>query len=324
MKKILCLFFALLFLLAGCEQAECVQTEFLMDTVCSVRVKQKHAQQAVQDTFLLLREMDRRLSRTNPKGEIFALNRDGEAVLSEDAARVVEAGLVFGVLSQGKFDISIAPVKALWDFTNGVCPEESALQKALTYVDYQKVTLSGQKVTMEKGMELDLGGIGKGYCVDQAAAFLREKGIKNALIDLGGNVACLGENGTMRWRVALRDPFGEATDVMGVFTLHDGDTVTTSGTYERCFTKDGVTYHHILDPKTGLSAQTDLVSATILCNSALSGDALSTICILLGSEEGMALIEKLPDVEALLVKADQSVLFSSGFAKGTVNYEEIK
>ncbi|MBQ3864227.1 MAG: FAD:protein FMN transferase [Clostridia bacterium] len=321
MRRILCLAAALLLCLASCTAPETVQTEFMMDTVCTIRSPEGGSGEKIQNTFLLLRDMDARLSREKTGSEIWTVNRDGGGEISPEAREIIEAGIRYGELSDGLFDITIAPVKALWDFTTGTIPEAEALAEAVRKVDFRKIRTTETGILLEEGMGIDLGGIAKGYCADRAAEDLRRQGITQALIDLGGNIACIGTNRGKEWRVGLRDPFGNAGEVLGVFTLRDGDTVTTSGTYERFFEKDGKIWHHILDPRTGKSAETDLVSATIICPRAIDGDALSTIAILLGSEKAMALVEDTADTEAILVLADGSIRTSSGFANGKIRFQ---
>jgi thiamine biosynthesis lipoprotein len=162
-------------------------------------------------------------------------------------------------------------------------------------------------------MAIDLGAIAKGYAADEAVAVLRANGVESAFVNLGGNVYVIGAKpDNSPWRIGIRDPFAqEANSFVGVISATD-TSVVTSGTYERYFVKDGVTYHHILDPKTGYPAESDLASVTIISPESIVADAVSTSTFLIGKEAGKALIESLPNVEAVLVDKDRNVWVSSG------------
>ena len=179
-------------------------------------------------------------------------------------------------------------------------------------VDYTQIKVEGNTVTLPEGMMIDLGGIAKGYIADELAAFLREQGVTSADLNLGGNVITIGRkpDGTA-WRIGVQNPHGSRDESILILNLVDA-TVVTSGNYERYFELDGVRYHHILDPETGYPVSNGLASVSIITQSSMYADALSTACYVLGLEEGMALIEELEDVEAIFITEDLEIHYSSG------------
>ena len=217
-------------------------------------------------------------------------------------------------LTEGAFSITIAPVTALWTFTgtisNSVPTDETRLN-TLPLVDDQKIELGeNNTVTLPAGMQIDLGGIAKGYIADKVAAIVREKAYAG-IVSLGGNVYTVGcKPDGSKFSVAITDPAKPSTAISVIYT---GDcTVVTSGTYERGFNFGGVRYHHILDPQTGWPAQSDLVSASFVMESSMTADALATACIVIGSEKAMALANE-QGLDAMFITADGTLLFTDGF-----------
>ncbi|MDL2234117.1 FAD:protein FMN transferase [Ruminococcaceae bacterium OttesenSCG-928-L11] len=228
---------------------------------------------------------------------------------------LVETALRYARLSDGAFDCTIAPVTTLWGFPSGMpsLPEPAAIREALAQVDYTRLETRDRAVrTASPGMAIDLGGIAKGYACDEAAALLRQQGVTSAILDFGGNVYALGNkpDGSL-WKVGLQTPVAGAGGIIGHITCAD-KAIVTSGGYERWFEENGVTYHHILDPATGYPADSGLLSATIVTDSATNADALSTACFVLGVEEGLALIAGLDGVEAIFVTTAREVIVTDG------------
>ena len=181
----------------------------------------------------------------------------------------------------------------------------------MTRVDDQKIVLGeNNTVTLPAGMQIDLGGIAKGYIADEVAKIIKDKAYAG-IISLGGNVYTIGRKPDgSRFSVGITDPWASYTYKGVIYT--ESCTVVTSGTYERGFDFGGVRYHHILDPKTGWPAQSDLVSATFVMDSSMTADALATACIVIGSEKALALASEL-GLDALLIKKDGTILFTQGF-----------
>ena len=237
-------------------------------------------------------------------------------MLSDPLAELIAAGLHYGVISDGAFDISIAPVSSLWDFTSGegTVPDSDAIAEALELVNYRDVMLEGNEIRFAKeGMQLDLGAVAKGYIADRIKDYLLEQGVESAIIDLGGNILCVGNRpGGDPFRIGLQRPFASYSETVATVEITD-KSVVSSGIYERYFEEDGVLYHHILNPKTGYPYDNGLVSVTIISDESVDGDGLSTSCFALGLEKGMELVDSLPDVQAVFITEDGELHFSEGF-----------
>lgn len=238
-----------------------------------------------------------------------------EASLDPEVASVVGRAIVVARLSQGAFDPTVAPVIDLWDFEPGArVPDDDEIMRALARVDYAQLDLDAAGGTLRAPLdvEIDLDGIIKGYAVDRVVAVLRSEGVEAAIVDAGGDIGFLGSSPTgPAWRVGVKHPRREG--LLGVLAV-EGGSVATSGDYQRTVDIDGVSYHHLIDTATGYPAR-DLASATVWARSALDADALATAVFVMGPEDGLALAERLDDVEALVVTAE-------GDVRGTPRAEE--
>ena len=250
--------------------------------------------------------------------EISAINRAGgqPVDVSDETAELIKLGIEYGELSGGLFDITIAPASTLWDFKDnesGTLPDAGALKEAVTHIDYRQIQVDKDTVTLsDPDARIDLGGIAKGYIADRLKDYLEEEGVRHALINLGGNMAAVGDRyGGGPFRIGLQKPFASEGTAMTSVEITD-QSVVTSGCYERYFEKDGTIYHHILDPRTGYPIQNGLYQVTIISDSSADGDALSTACYALGLEKGMELIESLEGIEAVFVTSDYEIQATSG------------
>lgn len=251
----------------------------------------------------------------------YSIRQDGSITFEISALleRIVKKGLEYSKKSDGRFDIAIEPVSSLWDFTvkKPTVPDEQKIEKALAYVDYQKIALDDQKLTFQMpGMGIDLGGIAKGFIADELKAYLEKKGVKSAVIDLGGNVLCIGKKDPKTpFHIGIQQPFADRNETIAAVSV-DGLSIVSSGIYERYFkTKDGTLYHHILNPKTGYSYDNDLMAVTILSKKSVDGDGLSTSCFAMGKKEGLAFINNIDGVEAVFITKDEKMHYSKGFSK---------
>lgn len=293
-------------------------TGFYFDTVVTVRLDGTDDETILKEAFEKMADYESMLSRTREGSDVWEINHNsGNPVeVHEETAALLALALEYGELSDGAFDITIAPYIDLWDFQNnsGTLPSEEALAKAGAHTGLSNVHLDGTTVTLDDpDTAIDLGGIAKGYIADRIKEFLLEKGVTSAFINLGGNVLTIGTKPDGQpWNIGIRDPFRTASDIITIVKA-DGQSIVTSGTYERFFEKDGVIYHHILDPQTGCPIRNGLKSVTILSDTSADGDALSTSCFVLGLERGMELIETLDQIEAMFITEDEEIHYSSGF-----------
>ncbi len=235
--------------------------------------------------------------------------------ISEDLAALLSKGLTSTRESDGAFDIAIAPLTSLWDFTaeNPKVPDDADIQKVLPLCSSSGVTINGQDITLPSDdIQFDVGAIAKGYIADRLKDFLVKKGVNSAIINLGGNVLCIGSkpDGTP-FKVGIQKPFADRNETEAVMDI-TGKSVVSSGIYERCFKQDGKLYHHILNPKTGYPYDNGLISVTIISDQSVDGDALSTTCFALGLDEGLKFAEK-KDVQAVFITEDYELHYTDGF-----------
>lgn len=259
----------------------------------------EEAKKALLEVQSRLLEIDERMSAFRLDSEIsqVALAAGKEPVkVSTDTFAVLREGQRIGTLSAGAFDITVRPLSQLWSFRGdtGKIPFGETIALALAKVDYHALLLDETKGTAyleNSGSSLDLGGLAKGYAADEAKRILRAYGVKNALINLGGNILAMGSfEGTKPWRIALRNPLSLRGDYFAVLETHE-ETVVTSGIDEQFFIQHGKLYHHILDPRTGYPAESDLASVSVIGEKSLTADALATAAFVLGKEKGSALIK---------------------------------
>ena len=273
-------------------------------------------QSALDAALLECERYEKLLSKTIEQSDVWRMNHANgrPTAVSADTAAILQTAIAVSGASDGMFDITVAPVVALWDFTSGATslPEEAARQAAAKLVDYRNISLNKNEVTLNKGATIDLGGIAKGYIADQVAAFLREQGAKHILVNLGGNVLVYGgKPDGSAWAVGIQDPDGETGKSLVMLNAMDA-SVVTSGIYERGFTVNGKRYHHILHPHTGMPVDNELASVTIISESSVLGDALSTACLVLGTEHALRLLEQFEGVEAVFVTREKEITATPG------------
>lgn len=282
---------------------------FAMDTFVSAKVKGFAAKDAAGGISTLVRELDsKQLSRYTSGSEISRINSEAETVLSDEMRDYITELLEVGKMSGGKFDIALGAVSDLWSFNDSPrVPSTDELTDALSRSGSDKLSLSGNTLTRADGCIVDLGSAGKGIALDKVKSYLSDKKISSAVVSVGGSVLLYGKGS---FNVGVRDPWGEAGRSVMTVKLGAG-CVSTSGSYERCFEQGGKRYHHILDPDTGLPVDNGLVSVTVISDSGLLSDALSTACFVLGAEGGAKLAAKY-GCEAIFITEDKKVICTDG------------
>lgn len=309
-----------LVLLSGCRSAsssEGARTGFALDTVISITVYEAEdtvdTDTVLDECFAEIERLENLFSVTVPQSDISRINAaDGAPVqVAAETAELLRLCLQYGDISQGAFDVTLRPVTVLWDFSadSPSLPNESRLKDAVSTVDYRHLTVTGTTATLTEGA-LDLGGIAKGYIGDRVRDLLVKRGVTSALIDLGGNIVTVGKKQGKDWRIGVKDPLNTAN--LGAILEGSNLSVVTSGVYERGFTLDGVRYHHLLSPKTGMPVQNGLASVTIVCENSAQADALSTTCFVLGEEKAFSLLQELEGVEALFIRDDGTIRATQG------------
>ncbi len=293
---------------------------FAMDTYMTVTAYGSAAEEAVAAAEEEINRLDALLSTGIETSEIAMLNNSGgeTVTLSEDTAVLVEEALALYEHTNGAFNIAVYPLMEAWGFTTQEfrVPEASEIAELLAYTDASKIEYNSEtkEITLPEGVQIDLGGIAKGYTSAKVATIMKEYGISSAMINLGGNVQVLGsKTDGSDWRVAVQDP--EDSDAMlGVLSVSD-KAIITSGGYERYFEEDGITYHHILDPETGYPADNGVSSVTIISENGMLADGLSTSLFIMGEEKAAEYWQSHTDeFDYILVTEDGIMYVSEGIA----------
>ena len=305
--------------LSGCAtEIEPVETSlFAMNTYMTFTVYGENAQDALDESVELIQTMESRWAVTDDESEIYRANHsDGRPIsVSEETAALISFALDMAEKTESALDPTIYPVLSAWGFTTDSkqVPSQEQIDALLERVDYSEIQLDGTTFTMPKGMQLDLGAVGKGYTADLVAEVLQTHGVQSALINLGGNIQAVGPRPDgSDWRIGIRAPWGE--DNLGVLEISDA-AVVTSGGYENYFEdKDGNIYWHILDPSTGYPANSGLQAVTIIGEEGRLCDALSTALFVMGTEQAEAYWRENGGFDMLLVTDENEILLTEGIA----------
>lgn len=290
------------------------KTNIFFDTVITIKLYDCDDEALLDEALSLCEVYEEMWSRTIDTSEISQINNANGApvTVSDETIELLEIGLYYSELSEGAFDLTIAPLSILWDFgTNTTVPDEEDIETAKAQVDYHQIVIEGNEVYLTSpDAMIDVGAIAKGYIADLIKEFLIENGVESALINLGGNVLAIGDNvDDTDFQIGIKEPFDDTGSYITSVSIND-QSVVTSGIYERYFEVDDVLYHHILDPDTGYPYDNDLIAVTIISEKSVDGDALSTTCYALGLEKGMELIESLEGIEAIFVTQDMNLHYS--------------
>ena len=321
MKKAKIFALAAVLLLTACADNTPHQISFFsMDTYMEITAYGSKGEAAIascKDEIYLLEAL---LSATDETSDIGRINASGTADVSPVTAEIIEYAMQIGEETGGVLDITVYPVLKEWGFISKdyKIPDREALDGLLESVDFTQIQIEGNAiptVTVPKGVQLDLGALAKGCASDRAAEILREKGVTSALINLGGNIMTVGSNPNgSPWKIGIRNPFS-LDENMGVLEVAD-KAVVTSGGYERNFTADGKTYHHIIDPATGCPAESGLASVTVVGDSGMMCDALSTALFVMGAEEAAEFHREKGGFDMILVTEEGEILITEGIADG--------
>jgi thiamine biosynthesis lipoprotein len=332
-------FLVLAFLGFSCSPAPLPRTDFVLGTLCSVNLFEGGTGADYDAVFARFREIQGIMAFTGGEAtDLDRINRNAglrPVAVPGELLDVLEQARRYAELSEGAFDPTIGPLVSLWGIggESPRVPGPAEIERALNLVNWRDLVIdrgAGTAFLRRRGQALDLGAIAKGYAADQAALILdsrqsrrdwqgwwnrqawRNRQGRRAIIDLGGNILALGERpGQESWRIGVQDPLEERGSYLGILRVKN-KSVVTSGIYERYFEEGGLRYHHILSTGNGYPVRNGLLSVTIVADRSIDADALSTACFALGLEKGLALAEALPDVEAVFVCEDRTVILSSG------------
>ena len=313
----------LIIALNGCSPAQVhpvSKSGFVLDTACTMTLYDKAPADTLDKAFAILDHVNTTMTIDSKQSELINVNdAAGEHAVQVDPElyAVIKDGLHFSRLSSGAFDITVGPLVKLWGIGTGgdSVPPEAKIKQALSLIGYRHVVLNDadHSVFLEhRGMMIDLGGIAKGYAGDEVQAFLEKVGVHHALIDLGGNIVAMGSKPDgSPWRVGIQDPDLARGSYIGVVSVTN-KSVVSSGQYERFLTYKGKNYGHILSTTNGFPIDNGITSTTIIAVNGTEADALSTSVFALGVQKGLALVNSLPGVEAIILTADKQVYLSNG------------
>lgn len=297
------------------------RTEFVLGTVVTIKIYDDNVSEEVfNKAFKKLRDIENKMTINSEESEVIDINKKAGkdfVKVSEDTFYVIGKGKYFSKLSQGRFDISIGSLVKLWNIGTEYAkvPSEEEIDARKKLVNYNDVILDEKTRSVKlnkEDMVLDLGGIAKGYGADEVVKILKENNVNHAIINLGGNVFAYGnKKDGSPWRIGIQSPNSSRGGYIGIVKISD-KTVVTSGIYERFFEENGKRYHHILDPDTGYPIENKLSGISIIADSSIDADSLSTSAFALGLDKGIDLIESLDNVEAVFITEDSKVYITSG------------
>ena len=314
---------------AADSQEPISSTAIKLNTAVTVTIYDSKDRDLLTECMNLCDKYEKVFSRTDADSELYKLNHrkltpaegtEDTYQVSDSLAELVSEGLDYSELSKGAFDIAIEPLTSLWDFTaeDPQVPKDSLIQAALPKCDYHNISVDKDKneITLKTDdTAIELGAIAKGYIADRLKDYLISQNVKSAIINLGGNVLCIGgKPDNSAFKIGIQKPFADRSETIAVMDIRD-KSVVSSGIYERCFEQDGILYHHLLNPKTGYPYDNGLIAVTIISDKSVDGDALSTTCFALGLEDGMKLAESLDDVQAFFVTSDYEIHYTKDFRK---------
>lgn len=336
-QRFCCGVLAALLLLSGCSAADETPTSvaeetaadtnetnaasqstelFAMDTVMTLEAYGANAGTALDAASAEIERLDALWSISSTDGEIARLNADKQATVSEDTANLLSRAKAISEDTDGLFACTIEPVMEAWGFTSGnyQVPDDGTLQTLLSHVDDTQIEIDGSTIRVPADVKVDLGGIAKGFTSDRVMEIFSDSGVESGIISLGGNVQTLGTkpDGSL-WRVGIQDP-ADTSQILATLEVAD-KAVITSGGYQRNFEQDGVTYHHIIDPRTGYPADSGLTSVTIVSSDGTLADGLSTSLFIMGRDEAIRFWQShKEDFDIILVETDGTVTISNGLA----------
>lgn len=311
-------------LLSGCQRniEPISKSGFMLNTFVTITIYDKDDPKILEGCLELCRSYENIFSKTLKGSEVYKLNHrssDQQTVtVSDDVKALISEAQIYSERSNGGFDVTIEPLSSLWNFTaeSPVIPSEKDIKEAVLKVNYKNLKLEGNDLTfLSPDTTIDFGGVAKGYIADRLKDYLLEQGVKSAIINLGGNVLCVGEkpDGTP-FKIGLQKPFADRSETIETLNIKDM-SVVSSGVYERHFIKDGVNYHHLLNPRDGYPFQNGLVSVTILSDISADGDGMTTACFSLGLDEGLKLVNSLDGIYGIFITDDYEVYYSDGAEK---------
>ncbi|XJS11636.1 FAD:protein FMN transferase [Aerococcaceae bacterium WGS1372] len=293
-----------------------------MGTTITLQIEHEFASLVLNQAKNLLLDYEQRFSANNDQSQLMQVNlAAGEKAMpvDSDLFELIQFGKKYSLDNSTTLNIAIGPLIKLWKigFKDAQLPSEIAIKERLNLINPNNIILDSKNSTVflsERGMEIDLGALAKGYFADKVKEFLLHMNVNHGIIDLGGNVLLIGnhpQNKDENWRVGIQDPFKTRHNILGILKGKD-NSIVTSGIYERTFTYKGEDYHHIFDSNTGYPIKNDIASISIISPTSLQGELYTTMYYQYNSLEALALLESIPNIEAIIVTKEGKILQSSG------------
>lgn len=343
--SVLCILYSVfcVLLLSGCTRPDKIYKEsrVLMYTICTITVvssSEEKAREAIEAAFDEIKRLEWLLDYYSPESEITAINKAAGKFpvrVSKETLDIIKKSVYIAEVTDGAFNPTIGPVMKLWGFSRQrqghSLPSRKEIDRALRLIDYRKIRIdeARSEILLEKeGMEINLGGIAKGYAADRAIDVIKEKGIKAALVAIAGDIKGFGlKPNAEPWKVGIQDPRphkktadgNPSKEIFASLDLRDR-AISTSGDYQRFFVEGGKRYHHIIDPETGYPAMSQVISASVIADEGYMADGLSTGVFVLGPEKGIALLESM-GLDGVIVDSERNVYITQNL-KGRINLKK--
>lgn len=306
-------FLCLALILTSCKVQKDVASFEAMNTFMTVQTYGKKASVTNEEIKEKIKDLENHLSTTIKDSDIYRINDNSGSYIDvkQETIELIDFAKSMAEKTDGALNPALYPVIKAWGFTTGNyrVPDDEEIKELLSHTDYSKILIQDEKIKIDEKMMIDLGAIGKGYAGDCAIEIMKKNGISSALMDLGGNVQALGvKPDGSEWTIGIKDPLGKGA--VAAIKIKD-KAVITSGGYERYFTENGKTYIHIFDGNSGYPVENDLLSVSIVCNSGIYGDALSTSLFVMGSEKAHEFWNKHKDFDAILITKDNKIIYTN-------------
>ncbi|MBT3275547.1 MAG: FAD:protein FMN transferase [Spirochaetales bacterium] len=304
----------------GKEEQRFSDAHFALGTVCTITLYGRSNEAAFKGAFDLVDEIESKMSVSITGSEVGLINKaagSAPVIVSGETFFVIEESLKYSALSDGAFDITVQPLVDLWGIGTEFAqiPSTVEIESAVNLIGYRDVEMNRRDSSVflnRTGMAVDLGGIAKGYATDRVKDYFLDLSFKTGILNFGGNIVTFGrKSGGDPWVIGIQDPFDSRGKPIGTVEF-SGGAVVTSGIYERYFERNGIRYHHILDPVTGFPVENEIVSISIIADRGIVADVFSTIAFALGVTKGIGLLETIPSLDGIFITKEREVYITSG------------
>lgn len=291
------------------------ETRIALGTFFQVKIeKRKNSAEVIDEAFKKIKKLENKLSIFKPDSEISRINKYGKSAVSPETIEVIKKSIKISEITDGAFDITCKPLIDLYKKCGKEkrIPDEKEIKKVLRKVNWKNVKIKGKEIILKKGMQIDPGGIAKGYIVDKVVEFLKSKGIKSGLVNAGGDIYCWGKNPYgEKWIIGIRNPF-EKEKIIGKICITE-KSVATSGDYEQYVKIKGRKFSHIVNPKTGKTVQNFPVSVTVIASDCATADGLATGFFVLGEKKSLQIANKIKGVDVFIIDENKRIFKSKNF-----------